>query len=78
MQWASVHHDAQNTGNYETPLPVQVGAEDAHVEQRGCCKDKSASAADTALLLGPLGLLALRRRRKGRGERPGEDELSGS
>jgi len=25
VQWASIHHDAQNTGNYHTELPTQAG-----------------------------------------------------
>ena len=59
--WASIHHDPQNTGNYETPLPVQAGPADVVVDDidQGCCKGGKASSL---LWLAPLGLLARRRR----------------
>ena len=43
IEWASLFHDAQNTGNYETELPTQVGPADEEEvpEDSGCCKNKS-------------------------------------
>ena len=58
LEWNGMHHDAQNTGNYETPLPVQAGPEAAAVASKGCCNKDS----DAAWLLLPLVLLAARRR----------------
>jgi hypothetical protein len=56
VQWASMFHDAANTGNYHTPLPVQEGPS-------GCCqrRNKPRSGASAILLL-PL---LWRRRRFG-------------
>jgi len=46
LQWASMFHDARNTGNYHTPLPVQEGPS-------GCCerRNQPRSAAGVLLLL---------------------------
>ena len=60
LEWASIHHDAQNTGNYAHALPVQAGPADLDAEGRkcGCNADK-----EQAWLLFPiLGVLAWRRR----------------
>ncbi len=59
--WAGIHHDPQNTGNFETPLPKQAGppSSPSKVEE-GCCSGGEAAAL---LWLAPLGLLARRRRR---------------
>ncbi len=60
LEWASIHHDAQNTGNYEHALPVQSGPAASDPDQRdcGCNGDK-----EQAWLLFPLlGILSLRRR----------------
>lgn len=61
--WMSFRHDAQNTGNFETPLPVQAGPS---VEAAtGCCAGDGASKA---WMVAPA-LLALSwsRRRRARG-----------
>jgi hypothetical protein len=58
--WASIHHDPQNTGNYETPLVKQQGPERAEEEiPQGCCTGGSKASL---LWLMPLGLLWRRRR----------------
>ena len=51
LEWASIHHDAQNTGNYQSPLPVQAGPADTEGDDRecGCRGDK-----EQAWLLLPL------------------------
>jgi hypothetical protein len=63
VQWAGQFHDAQNTGNYENPLPTQAGpsAVGGGAGEGGCCGGKGSEAAWLAL---PLGLLGLRRRRR--------------
>jgi len=71
VQWASQFHDAQNTGNYHTTLPVQAGppptAEDVDAavgdKDAGCCKGDD---SDAWLLVFPLGLLGLGRRQRKR------------
>ena len=62
IEWASLFHDAQNTGNYHTPLPTQAGPVDEEEipKETGCCKDKS---GDSAWLLLPLLFLGYRRRK---------------
>ncbi len=62
IEWSGMHHDAQNTGNYETPLPVQAGPEAAASAGSGCCNRNSSSA----WLLLPLALFTLPRRRRAR------------
>lgn len=62
--WAMMHHDAQNTGNHETPLPAQVGpppVPPACIEGQCCCG--SARGAVGFAALAPLLALAARRRR---------------
>ncbi len=63
VQWSGVHHDPQNTGNYEHALAAQAGPPDA--EAQGCCAGRSGEAA--AWLVLPVGLLGLRRRRRAAG-----------
>ena len=58
LQWAAANHDAQNTGNWHTPLPVQAGPPD--VVPGGCCGGDGSSGS--ALLW--LGLPLLWRRRR--------------
>jgi len=61
VSWQSMRHDAQNTGNFETPLPAQEGPE---LSSGGCCGGKEGARA---WLLAPLALgLGWRRRRQGR------------
>jgi MYXO-CTERM domain-containing protein len=63
VQWASIHHDAQNTGNYHSPLPLQAGPPDvdAGPEDKGCgCTATGGGPLPFALL---LGLVPLVRRR---------------
>ncbi len=59
IEWASIHHDAQNTGNYHHPIPTQQGPEVAEPEERscGCGGDKN-----QAWLLLPIVLFGWRRR----------------
>ena len=61
VQWQSIHHDPQNTHNYETPVPVQVGppAEEVCTE---CCCQHADSAGIAAAMGGILALVARRRR----------------
>jgi hypothetical protein len=62
VQWASLHHDARNTGNYHTPLPQQEGPRDV-CEGRGCCcRARQTRLQAAAMLLVPV--LAWRRRRR--------------
>ncbi len=60
VQWASIHHDAQNTGNYETPLPAQAGPPVVEVPPEGCC---GGGKAQLWFLAPAVGML-MRRRRK--------------
>ncbi len=61
VQWAAVHHDARNTGNWHSALPEQAGPPDAD-QQGGCgCKGGGDETGLAALLLLPL---LLRRRRQ--------------
>ena len=64
IEWASIHHDAQNTGNYGHPLPVQEGPPVVEgPPESGCCSEKGNSEA--ALLMLPLLMWGgLRRRRE--------------
>ncbi len=55
VEWASVHHDARNTGNYELPLPRQAGPPIQEQQPSGCCR--SDGSADSAWLLLPVWLL---------------------
>lgn len=58
--WQSIHHDPQNTGNFETPLASQRGPDEV-VEDipQGCCEGGTKASL---LWLAPLGLLWRRRR----------------
>jgi hypothetical protein len=56
IEWASMHHDAQNTGNYHTPLPIQAGP-----VAEGCCKNRK--GPEQAWLIGPFALFFFGRRR---------------
>ena len=58
--WAGIHHDPQNTGNFETPLEKQAGPPAVVEGPGGCCEGGEKAAL---LWLAPLGLLARRRRR---------------
>ncbi len=60
VEWASVHHDAANTGNHGVPLPVQAGPPAVSEETGGCCGGRG--RVDTAWLLFPA-LLSWGRRR---------------
>lgn len=56
--WAAMHHDPQNTGNYETPLERQAGPPVKPVEL-GCCESGSKASL---FWLAPLSFLWRRRR----------------
>ncbi|MEC7986104.1 MAG: FG-GAP-like repeat-containing protein [Myxococcota bacterium] len=60
LEWIGPHHDLQNTSNYHHPIPTQAGPSEEVIDS-GCCSDKTNGEA--ALLLLPLSLFALRRRR---------------
>ncbi|MCP4921001.1 MAG: S8 family serine peptidase [Proteobacteria bacterium] len=63
VQWASIHHDPANTGNYETPLMPQIGPDlDVCADRGCCCRARSERLDGLALLLVPL-LFGLVRRR---------------
>jgi uncharacterized protein (TIGR03382 family) len=63
IQWASMHHDAANTRNYETPIPRQAGPPDVDDDDRKCgCGDNKGGEAAAGLLLLPLLWLGRRRR----------------
>ncbi|MEC7240645.1 MAG: FG-GAP-like repeat-containing protein [Myxococcota bacterium] len=57
VQWASMHHDAQNTGNAHTDIPAQAGP-----AAEGCCKSKQ--GPEHAWVLGPFLVFFLGRRRE--------------
>ena len=66
VAWAGFRHDAQNTGNLETPLPAQLGPADPLTQptlptERGCCKGDRGVAGLLAL---PMLLAGVRRRRR--------------
>lgn len=61
VQWQSIHHDSHNTGNLETPLPVQIGPPPV-AEAAGCCRSRK-NGTDTAWLVLPLAVFGLQRRR---------------
>jgi len=61
VQWSSLRHDAANTGNYSTPLPVQNG-----VLEAGCCKADKGSQ-DWLFLFWALPWLLFRRGRSATG-----------
>jgi len=60
VQWASIHHDAANTGNYHPPLPAQAGPPQMVVPVGGCCRGEG----ESAWLVAPLALLLGGRRRR--------------
>ena len=61
IEWASIHHDPQNTGNYHHPIDSQDGPPELEepIEQ-GCCSSNGDAAA--MLLMLPLAFWARRRR----------------
>ena len=62
IEWSALHHDAQNTGNYETELPIQNGPEEINEpKESGCCNENGST--DAAWLLLPMSLFAFRRRK---------------
>jgi uncharacterized protein (TIGR03382 family) len=63
VQWQSLHHDPQNTGNYETPLVTQAGPppeSPTKPKEKGCGCGSTGGAAPW----GFLALLGLIRRRR--------------
>jgi len=64
IQWQSIHHDAQNTGNYHTALPTQAGPilSDSASKEGGC--SCAATPARWPALLSLVGLFALVTRRR--------------
>lgn len=65
VQWASIHHDPWNTGNYQTPLEPQAGPPGAPPlpSDEGCCSKKE-GGSEALALLGPVALLARWRRKR--------------
>jgi len=61
VQWQSIHHDPQNTGNYHTPLPVQAGPPDPEKAPKGCGCATAGGGRSALLLLMLLPLVARRR-----------------
>jgi hypothetical protein len=62
LEWNGSHHDLQNTSNYGHPIPTQKGPPlEPDLEEEGCCSDNSDEK--NSLLLLPIALLAIRRRR---------------
>ena len=66
VEWASAFHDAANTGNFHTPLPIQEGPPDVEEDRRcGGCSSQ-VRLKPTWGLVGLLGLLMVfRRSRRG-------------
>ncbi len=66
VQWASIHHDPQNTGNYETPLAAQIGPPKGAAPKPDCeCGVTSGNnARGTTVVLSWLGLVGLLWRRR--------------
>ncbi|MBM76461.1 MAG: hypothetical protein CMK59_13730 [Proteobacteria bacterium] len=62
IEWASLHHDAQNTGNYQHPIPLLAGPPDQPITEEGCCKKDSSEKSSFWLAL-PLMVVAFRRRK---------------
>ncbi len=67
IEWESFHHDAQNTGNYSTPLPVRHGPTSTTTtsppaSRKGGCGCGSPGADGSLALLSALVLLTTRRR----------------
>ncbi len=63
VQWAGIHHDPANTGNYETDLMPQIGPDlDVCSEDGCCCRSRRERREGLALLLVPL-VFGLARRR---------------
>ena len=63
IEWTALHHDAQNTGNYEISLPKQNGPELIQApKEGGCCSENGSS--DAAWLLLPMLLFSIQRRRQ--------------
>jgi hypothetical protein len=63
IEWASIHHDAANTGNYEADIPSQLGPDlDVCAERGCCCRGRSERREGLALVLVPLLFGLLRRR----------------
>ncbi len=63
VQWASVHHDAQNTGNYHHPIPAQAGPPPVEEPDGGCSCASGGGPAFALLLLAPALLVRRRGRR---------------
>jgi hypothetical protein len=53
VQWASFRHDNHNTGNFDTPLPMQPGPS-AALAGCGCHTANSAEGAMTLMFYGLL------------------------
>ena len=63
IEWASIHHDAANTGDHSVFIPPQAGPVDVDDDAKGCgCATTRAPAALAVWLLGLTGLVLRRRR----------------
>ncbi len=65
IQWANMHHDLRNTGNYHTALPVYVAPEQPDDGKKCNCSKSGRARAGLPVLFGmALGVIWLRTRRR--------------
>ena len=62
IQWAGIHHDAQNTSNWNHPIPSQAGPPEGECADGECCCQSIEAAGLVGWLGGALALVRRRRR----------------